>query len=330
MKTIKSLLTFAVVASFAFLSLESLSNSSKDSKKDTVVLSSDNVIVLSGEINGTSVGKVLLKAKELDSSSGVSSKLGLKSKKPIYLFLSTPGGGIQAGLEMLQGLQGIGRPINTITSFAASMGFQVVQGLGQRLVLQNGVLMSHRASGGMEGEFGGQSPSQLDSRYHFWLSRLNEMDEQTVKRTNGKQTLASYQKEYASEMWLTGSQAVKEGYADKLVSVRCDSSLDGVTSSHINFMGMDVSYDLDNCPLNSAPMNVHANIVTRDGRKVTLEQFLKEGGAFGTACYQLATVNKTQVCALDTTLTLERIQSVVEQFSLQGIDNKSHVLPMKW
>jgi ATP-dependent protease ClpP protease subunit len=187
----------------------------------------------------------------------------------LYLFLNTPGGSIQAGLELNEALNGIGRPVDTITLFAASMGFQIAQNLGERLILKNGILMSHRAAGGFEGSFGGQQPSQMDSRYQFWLDRIRELDEQTVKRTNGKQTYASYIKEYANEMWLTGTKAVSEGYADRVVKIKCDSSLSGSTSHNASLMGFQVLYDLDNCPINTSPLNVR--IGNKEGKNLTPE-----------------------------------------------------------
>ena len=141
---------------------------------------------------------------------------------------------------------------------------------------------------------------------------------------------ASYQKEYASEMWLTGSQSVSEGYADRVVSLRCDSSLNGVTTKNINLMGLSISYDLDNCPLNSAPMNVRVNIATKDGRKLSLSQFLSEGGSFGQSCYDMAVTDKKKVCALDTSLTLEKVISVADDVRESLLNANTHALPMKW
>jgi ATP-dependent Clp protease, protease subunit len=248
------------LAALAFVlvvaSLFPLSNIAK-TNNDLVVLSKDNMLVLSGEVNGDSVGSLILKAKELNRGYH-------PTNAPIYLFLNTPGGGIQAGLEFIEAVNGMGRPVNTVTLFAASMGFQIAQNLGDRLVLRNGILMSHRAQGEFSGYFGGQRPSQMDARYGLWLSRITELDEQTVKRTNGKQTLESYQKAYANELWLTGQQAVDGGYADRIVSLRCDSSLDGVTTHQVEFMGITIQYDLDNCPINTSPSNV--KIVTKDDR----------------------------------------------------------------
>jgi ATP-dependent Clp protease protease subunit len=234
-------------------------------KEEVVVLTDSNTVVLTGVIEGESVAKVIVKVKELN-------QLHFVGSKPIYLFLNTPGGEIQTGLEMLEALHGSKRPVNTVTLFAASMGFQTVQNLGERLILKNGVMMSHRAAGRFEGYFGGPFPSQVEGRYRFWLSRLDGMDKQTVSRTNGKQTLESYQKAYADELWLTGGQSVNGGYSDRVVTARCDSSLDGVTTHSLDFLGVQISYDLDNCPLNTSPMNIHAMAPSNEKSKFTLSQ----------------------------------------------------------
>ena len=115
-----------------------------------------------------------------------------------------------------------------------------------------------------------QRPSQMDNRYNLWLSRLDEMDKETVKRTNGKQTLQSYQKAYADELWLTGTQAVTEGYADKIVTVRCDSSLSGTTSHSLSIFGLKVEYELDNCPINTSPMNI--KVSSPDQEEISTER----------------------------------------------------------
>ena len=243
---------------------------SKDNNPNTIVLSKDNTLVLNSEVDGDSVSAVIAKAKELDSKF---SKKFTNSKAPLYLFLNTPGGSIQSGLELIEALTGIGRKINTITLFAASMGFQIAQGLGDRLILKYGVLMSHHAAGEMQGSFGGVHPSQMDSRYQLWLDRVRELDEQTVSRTNGKQTYDSYTKAYDHELWLTGAKSVEQGYADRIVSVKCDASLDGFMTKHANFMGLDITYDLDNCPINTSPMNIR---IASGSEKTTSSEFVAE------------------------------------------------------
>lgn len=239
-KLIIGLMTVSAVLAYPLVS------AGKSDAKDRIVLTAENTVNLNGPITNESVAAAIAALQKLDS----------RSKKPIYLFIYSPGGSIQAGLELIEAAKGMNRPIHTITMFGASMAFQTVQNLGTRNILKNGVLMSHRAAGGFEGSFGGQVPSQIDSRYGFWLQRIKELDQQTVNRTNGKQTLESYRKQYADETWLTGAQAVEQGYADAIVTVHCDKSLNGAQARMANFMGMQIQYEISNCPLITSPLKV--------------------------------------------------------------------------
>jgi ATP-dependent protease ClpP protease subunit len=269
---LKLLVGLIVLAISALYPLSSLSKS--DDKDSSVTLTASNLIVLNGEVNGENVAAVISKAKELCNAAkgGVTSKaakkMGLGSETRLKLFLYTPGGSIQAGLELDEALNGLGCPVDTVTLFAASMGWQIAQNLGERLILKNGVMMSHHASGQESGEFGGSVRTQMENRQQLWLDRVRELDEQTVKRTNGKQTYESYTKEYDHEMWLTGTRSVAEGYSDRVVTMNCDASLNGVDTHTISFMGIPVMYDLDKCPINTSPMNVRVG--TPDG-KLTAE-----------------------------------------------------------
>lgn len=290
-----------------------------------IILTSENTISLNDAVTGESVAEVITKAKALDSDSIVGAITG-KNKKPIYLFLRTPGGSIQSGLEMFEALQGLNRPVDTITSFAASMGFQTVQNLGKRYIVQSGVLMSHRASGGFEGQFGGQKPSPMDSQKNFWEQRLFEMDKKTVERTNGKQTLASYQAQYAPDMWITGSQAVAQGYADEIVQVQCDKTLVGVTTKTVNAMGLiNIDYDLDNCPLNSTPMNIRIGRIATNKGEMDFGKFQASNGRYGIDCLVAAVSDKTKLCASNVALSAEKIFTLKADFRNSYMDIKSQV-----
>jgi len=264
MKLNKAFLALLFLAATTLLAVNA--GSGAESEKDgLVVLSQDNSIVLADEVNEESVGKVIDQARKADKAKN---QLRFSAKRaPLYLFLNTPGGSIQSGLELIEALQGLQRPIHTVSLFSASMGFQLVQSLGDRLILKNGVLMSHNAYGQFSGSFGGVQPQQFDSRYNLWLSRMTALDNQTVKRTKGKQTLESYQKAYDHELWMDGTKSVADGYADRIVQVKCDESLDGVTTNTVYFFGLKITYDLDKCPLNSAPTNIQIVKPTKEDDK---------------------------------------------------------------
>ena len=313
MKKSVKLISFLALLFLVIVPIRAASHSDKDS--DTLILSKENTLVLNSVIDGDSVPGIIIEARKMDVRMSAL-KERVTGKKPIYLFLNTPGGDIQLGLEMIEALEGIGRPVHTITLFAASMGFQTAQNLGTRFILSNGVLMSHRAQGEFVGSFGGQKPSQLDNRYALWLSRVDELDMVTVKRTNGKKTLESYRKQYADEMWLTGAQSVEEGYADKVVKVKCDVSMAGTTRHSADTIVGPVTYEIDNCPLNTSPINIQISIPTSKGTMAS-DEFIKQGGQFGPQCLVELSTNKNKLCALDTSLSPQKIEQLKKEFLIR-------------
>ncbi len=208
-----------------------------------VTLTKDNVLVMNTDFNSTSVAKLAAKAKEMDSI--------LPTKEPLYLVLDSPGGSIDAGIELIENLNNLNRPIHTLTLFSASMGFQTVQGVkrGHRLITSAGTLMSHKARGGFSGEF----PGQLDSRYSYYLKRVTNLDKGVVARTKGKHTMQSYAALIENEYWCDGQDCINQGFADMVVNASCDKSLSGtkVESERFVFMGMPIELQLimSACPV---------------------------------------------------------------------------------
>jgi ATP-dependent Clp protease protease subunit len=293
--------------------------SSDANRKDAdVVLTNKNTVSLRGPVDDGSVSELIKTLRSLDTDKEVGD--------PIYLVLYTPGGSIQAGIELIEAVKGMRRPVKTITIFAASMGFQLVQNFDDRLILNGGTLMSHKARGGAEGEFSPNSDSQLDKRLNFWKSRLLEMDNKTVARTAGKQTLKSYQDSYENELWLTGPTSVAGGYADKVVSIRCSESLKGTDDQKIEFMGLSITVKFNKCPLQTAPESIEMKIKTNQGQ-MTPEKFAAEGGILGVDCTiaqsRLVNSNGQVLCAIDGSLTREKLDTerkkIVHSYTIEGL-----------
>lgn len=279
-------------------------------------LTKDNTAVLFGVVDSSSVSDVMQQIQKLDSS--------LKSGYPIYLVLYTPGGSIQDGLELIEYLKSVNRPIHTITIFAASMGFQIAQNLGQRYILQNGVLMSHKAAGGFEGEFG-DGNSQIDSRYGLWMERVLEMDNQTVKRTNGKQTLKSYRAAYQNELWLTGNKSVAGGYADKVISATCDASLKENRTQHLEIMGFGINVIYSACPLNTNPLSVEIEIPTNKGT-MKYQDFLAKGGVFIKDNKEVGGYGTPELYCTDPSLTMEEIKKKTSEIKKEVIARQRKIV----
>lgn len=208
----------------------------------TIVLSDKNTVTMRYAFTDESVSKLTAEILEKDAK--------LPKGEPIYLFIDSPGGSVTAGMDFIQGMTSLGREIKTISSFSASMAFMTVQSLGERIVLPFGVLMSHRAKGGIQGQF----PGEIDTRYVFWKTYLEHVSKLAADRLN--LSVEQYELKHYDEWWTHGSQAIKEGTADSIANVKCDKTLIATVSDTVNTMFGPVSVVWSKCPLVKTPLKV--------------------------------------------------------------------------
>lgn len=206
---------------------------------ETLVLSQKNTVSLNDSVSDKSMSDLMLLLAKLDEN--------LPDGEPIYLVINTPGGSVSSGLELVEFIKGLGRPVHTVTLFSASMGFQFVQAFADRYITESGMLMAHRATG----QFVGQFPGEVNSRLNVSLQRINRLDSKVAKRV--KMSVKDYQALVANEYWCEGEECIKDGFADKMVTVSCDKSLTGYTArteKHImQGRSLVTKYYFSNCPL---------------------------------------------------------------------------------
>jgi len=226
-----------VIMLLLFCTTAFAANQSIQKPTKTIVLQSTNTVYFGEDFNSVSVSKLMNRIQ------------ALPMVEDIYLLIDSPGGSVEAGLLLRDFIKGLPVKVHTITMFGASMGFITVQMLDNRYIMESGYLMSHLARGGFRGEI----PNQLDSRYNFYLKRLEYIDKQVVKRTNGKYTLDEYRKLINDEYWCNSYDCVADGFADEVVNVTCGSSMVGtkVEDKKVTFMGMEfeVKITTSRCPL---------------------------------------------------------------------------------
>lgn len=210
-------------------------------KSATITLTEQNSVLFNQQVSGEYTAK---KTLEVLAKSAKAS--------PVYLVLDTPGGSVAAGLQFIDAIKSLDVKVHTVTIFAASMGYQIVQELGTRYILPSGTLMSHRgAVSGMSG----QIPGELTSRVTFLQSLLDGMSERAAKRVGVSKK--DYDASIVNELWVYGQAAVLSNHADEVANVRCSKELingtyqDKVTSI---FGAANITYS--KCPLITAPIKI--------------------------------------------------------------------------
>ncbi len=210
--------------------------------KKIVRLEAKNTVVFRGPVTAGSVSQIMIKLKKVSRK--------LRKRDTIYLVIDSPGGSVFAGLGLIDFMKALPQKITTITLFAASMGFQIVQNSDHRMILTNGTLMSHRARGGVSGQFDGE----LESRYKMVKRAIDYMDVIASKRMG--LSLKTYKALILNEYWVHGFDAIEDRAADEQILVQCGESLDGVEVVKLRTFFGTINAKFSKCPLIKAPVSV--------------------------------------------------------------------------
>lgn len=177
----------------------------------------DRIIILNGEVSDASANLVVAQLLFLESQN---------SEEDINFYINSPGGLVTAGLAIYDTMQFIKAPVSTIViGQAASMGSFLAQAgePGKRFVLPESRTMIHRVSSGTKGTGGSVHVQELqfeDAKRHFEESkRLNErLTELYVKHNTVGKTYEDLFETMKFDTFLSASDAVENGFADKVVS----------------------------------------------------------------------------------------------------------------
>lgn len=221
-------------------------------------LNSENTVTLRGPVTSQSIDKAVKDIKALNSIEN--------NNSPIYLILNTPGGSVSAGIELMNYMNTVRRPVHVVVNFAASMGFHILQSSEVRYITQYGTIMSHRINGGIEGDI----PQQVQSRLNHAADLGKQMDKQVISRTQGKYTLQQYQDLIRDEYWSVGETAIEDKFADEIATLKCDSSLDGTETVVLNSMFFTAELEFNKCPILNTP-------TTNDPEQLQKANYLLKG-----------------------------------------------------
>ena len=203
-----------------------------------IVLSPINHVLLRNEVSDDSVTKLQKEVFTLIQKRG-------HQTYTIYLVLDSPGGSIDAGLNLIESLKPVNN-IETITLFAASMASGIVEALpGKRHVLETGTYMFHRARGGVNGQF---EDGELESRLNFYKKMVRKMEQDNADRM--KMSLDRYKQLVINELWIFGKDSVAQGAADEVSTITCTNTLINTrTVETFNYYGLQFQVEFSACPL---------------------------------------------------------------------------------
>lgn len=201
---------------------------------EVIDLTEDNTVVMSEAFNDQSVSKVMLELQAVaDKSPGTT----------VYLVLNTPGGSVDAGLRLISFIKGLNLKVKTLTLFAASMGFMTAQNLDERLILDTGTLMSHRAKFGVAGEYDGE----MVSRFKWLAASIERLEGISAARM--RLSLPVYKELIRDEYWVDGQQAVTDKAADRAVYAKCGKGMKGTRTLEVSTMFGMFEVTVSKCPL---------------------------------------------------------------------------------
>jgi ATP-dependent Clp protease, protease subunit len=167
----------------------------------------ERIVFLNGEVNDTVSALVCAQLLFLEAEN---------PKKPIHLYINSPGGVVTSGLAMYDTMQYIQAPVHTLCmGTARSMGsFLLMAGEpGQRAALPNASLHVHQPLGGFQGQASDilihaeemqQTKRRIIRLYAEHCGRTFEDVERTLDRDH----------------FMTAGQALEWGLIDRVVSRR--------------------------------------------------------------------------------------------------------------
>lgn len=135
------------------------------------------------------------------------------AKKPITLYINSPGGSIVDGMAIYDTIKRSPCPVHAVVAgMAASMGAIILSGCtkGERAILPHGEVLLHQPLGGARGQ---ATDIEISAK------RILKMKEMLLKilADNCGQPLAKVQEDCDRDYWLDAAEAKAYGIIDKIL-----------------------------------------------------------------------------------------------------------------
>ena len=193
--------------------------------KQTIHLTSDNLLILKGEITNKLASTFIYELNQ---------KI---SKKDLIIYLDTNGGSVDAGNKIIDEVKKY--KLNCVANKAISMGFAILQSCNRRYLTDYATLMQHQMSYGIVNE-----KEKIESYVNYIKQIDDKLSILQAKKIGMKPS--KFKKKTYNDWWLFGENAILENCADEIVDVQCNSKL---TSQNYTIDNGMYTYIYSKCPL---------------------------------------------------------------------------------
>lgn len=170
----------------------------------------ERVIFLNGEVNDTMSALVCAQLLFLEAEN---------PKKPISLYINSPGGVVTSGLAMYDTMRYIRAPVHTLCmGTARSMGsFLLMAGEpGERVALPNVSILIHQPSGGYQGQ-------ASDILIHAEETLRTKQRMTRLYAEHCKHSYEKFELAMDRDRFMTAEEALEWGLIDRILRVREDT-----------------------------------------------------------------------------------------------------------
>jgi ATP-dependent Clp protease protease subunit len=168
----------------------------------------DRIIMLHDDVNEHSASVIVAQLLFLES----------ESEKDIHFYINSPGGSVTAGMSIYDTMQFINCDVSTIVmGQACSMGSLLAQAgtQGKRLILPYARHMIHQPSGGARGQ-----ATDMEIQVKEIIKMKRELTQIYVNHNSVGKTYDELSKDMERDFFMSASEAVGYGLADKIIAKR--------------------------------------------------------------------------------------------------------------
>jgi ATP-dependent Clp protease protease subunit len=169
----------------------------------------DRIIMMTTEVDDHSASLIVSQLLYLESED---------SERDILLYINSPGGVVTAGLAILDAMNFIKCDVSTVVmGQACSMGSLLAQAgaAGKRLILPNARTMIHQPSGGARGQ-----ATDMQIQVNEIMEMKRNLTNIYVKHNSAGKTYEELAKDMERDYFLSATQTVEYGLADRVVESR--------------------------------------------------------------------------------------------------------------